>query len=140
MEIQQNAVAQDRDVQLAHVFEADVIAAFHQRAGFGGQHQELRRAHAAAVVDVFLHDVRRGGILHARGAHQFDGVLRHRFGDGRHADQLLEVENLFGGGDRVGLGDVRGGGQIDDLQFLLGRQIIEQMLNRKRSSCASGSG
>src|SRR5580700_2827223 len=51
VEIEQNAMAQNRNGQRSHVFVGDVIAAPRQRAGLGCQHDKLRGAHAGAVVD-----------------------------------------------------------------------------------------
>ena len=47
VEIQQDAVAQHRDRQRENVFVRDVVAAVRQRPRLGGQHDELRGAHAA---------------------------------------------------------------------------------------------
>ena len=43
----------DADVVVGHV-----VAAVHQRARLGGQHQELRGAHAGAVVYILLDEIR----------------------------------------------------------------------------------
>ena len=58
MKIQQNAMAQDGRGQRADVFVGHVIAVAQQGASFRRQHDELRGAHAGAVVDVFLDEVR----------------------------------------------------------------------------------
>ena len=104
VEIQQDAMAQDGDRQRGDVLVGHVIAAARQRAGLGGQHEELRGADAGAVVDVLLDEVRAPAAVVARGAHQIDDVARDRFGDRHHAHQLLEIENLLGVGDRVAPG------------------------------------
>ena len=41
-EIHDHAMPQRRQINAAHVFEADVVAAFEQRPHFGGQRQRLR--------------------------------------------------------------------------------------------------
>ena len=46
-EVQDHAVPQRRQIDAAHVFEADVVAAFEQRPHLGGQRQRLRAARAA---------------------------------------------------------------------------------------------
>ncbi len=58
VEIEQDAVPQHRDGQRGDVLVGHVVAAASQRAGLGRQHQELRGAHAGAVVDVLLDEVR----------------------------------------------------------------------------------
>ena len=80
-----------------------MIAALHQRAGFGGQYQELGGADAGAVVDILLTKSGALSSRRARGAHQVDGVTRDAFADRHHADQLLEVQDLLGVGHRVGM-------------------------------------
>ena len=78
------------------VVVGDVIALVRERAGLGGEHDELRRADAGAVVDVFLDEVRCAFTLGPRGTHQADDIARECFGDGHHAHELLEVEQIFG--------------------------------------------
>ncbi len=126
LEVQQNAMPQNGLHQRGDIFVGHVIAALHQRPGFGRQYQELRRADAGAEVDVLLDEIGRGRIGSASGAHQVHGVARDGIRDRNHADHLLEVENLFGGGDRLGLRDVRGGGEVQHLHFVVGREVIEQ--------------
>ncbi len=103
MEIQQNAMAQDGSSQGSDIFVGDVIPATQQSAGFGGQHNELRGAHASAEIHVALHEIRSASVVGTRGTDQFHRIARDRVGDRHHADQLLERQNLRGIGDRVGL-------------------------------------
>ena len=101
VEIEKNSMPHDGDYQRTNVFISDVVAAVHQGAGFAAENEELRGADAGAEVDVFLDEVERTAAAGRRAgiAHQINGVTGHRFGDGRHADELLEVENVSGVGD-----------------------------------------
>ena len=103
MEVQQDAVPQDRRGQRRDVFVGHVIAAVHQRARLGGQHQVLNAADAGAEVDVLLDEVRRGRVGRARHANEVDRIAGDRIGDRHHADELLEAEDLLGRRDRLGL-------------------------------------
>ena len=120
-----NAVAQHGSGQRRDVLVGDVIAAAGKRARLGGEHDELRGANAAAVVHIFLDEVRRVLVLEARGAHEVHHVLGDRFGDRHHAHQLLKIENLLRVGDRLHLRDARGGGQVDHFHFVVRAQVIE---------------
>ena len=44
---------------------------------------------------------------------------------GDHADQLLKFKNFFGSGDGVGMGDVRGGSEINDFELFFRGEVIE---------------
>src|SRR6266853_1600657 len=100
-------------------------------ARFRRQDDELGGAHAAPVIYVFLDEVGRASAVVARGANEFNHVSSQGFADWHHADQLLEIENLFRGGDRIDLRDMRGGGQIDHLHFVVGAQIIEDGIEQE---------
>ena len=52
-------------------------------------------------------------------------MARNGFGDGHHADQFLEAENLRRVGDGRGLRDRGFGGEVDDLQLFIGGEVIE---------------
>src|SRR5258708_7559802 len=138
MEVQQNAVAQNRNEKRTNIFEAHVIAAFHQGASLRTEYQILSRADAATVVDVFLHDLRRRGIFQTCRTHQFDRILRYRFGDWGHANELLEIQNLLRGRDRIGLGDVRRRGQVHHLQFLGSRQVVQNDVEQEAVELSFG--
>ena len=45
-----------------------------------------------------------------------------------------------GGGDGVDLGGARGGGQVDDLQFVLGAQVVEDGVEEEAIELRFGSG
>src|SRR5580704_284455 len=123
MEIKQQTVTQDGGGQGADILIGDVIAVAQQRAGLGGQYDKLRGAHAGAEVHVILHEVGRAGIVGAGGANQLDRVAGDRVGDRHHTHQLLEIENLFGIGDRVHLGRFRGSGQVHYFHFVVSREV-----------------
>ncbi len=140
VEIQQHAMAQDGNRERGDVLVRDVVAPASESARLGRQNDELRRADAGAVIDIFLDEVGRQAAIVPRGANQANNIGRERFRNRDHAHQLLKIENLLRVCDRCDLRDARGGGQIDDFHFVLGAEVIEQVLKRKRSSCASGSG
>src|SRR4051812_30188348 len=49
MEVQQDTVAEDGDIEGAHILKGHMVAALHQRLGFRCKHQELRGADAGAI-------------------------------------------------------------------------------------------
>jgi len=125
MKVEQDAVAQDRNGKRGDVVVRDVVAAARKCACFRRQHNELRGPNAAAVVNIFLHEVWRAVVLVSRRAHQVDDVPRHRFAYRNHADKVLEVEQLLGGGHGLNFGDARGRGQVHDFQFVAGTEVVE---------------
>src|ERR1035438_1108755 len=98
MEIEQDAVAQHGNVERPDVFVGDVIAAFHEGFGLGGQYQELGGADAGAIVHILLDEVGGVFVATAGDAHQLDGVAGDTLADRHHADELLEIDDLLGGG------------------------------------------
>ena len=54
MKVEQHAMAQHRHHHRRNVLVGHVVALMRERARLGGQHDELRGAHAGAVVDIFL--------------------------------------------------------------------------------------
>ncbi len=92
MKVEQDAMAQYRDGKRGNVVVSDVVAAAGECACLCRQHDKLRGANAAAVVDILLYEVRRVLVLVSRRAHQVDDVPRDRFTDRHHANKLLEVE------------------------------------------------
>ena len=131
MEIQQNTMPQNRRGQRANVFISNVKTAMHQRARLARQHQELRGPHAAAKIDVLLDEIGAFAAVRPRGAHQIYRVTGHRFSHRSHAHQLLKAENLFAGGDGISLGAGGGGGQIDNLDLIFRRQIIQNRIKEE---------
>src|SRR5260370_24327517 len=120
-----------RNSKRGDVIVGDVVAAAGEGAGLRRQHDELRGADAATVVDVLLDEVRCSLVLVSRGADQADHVACERFGDRYHADELLEVEQLLGRGDGMDLCDTGGGRQIDDLEFVAGTEVVEDGVEEK---------
>ncbi len=115
-----------RDVLIRHV-----VTVMRESARFRRQDDELGGAHTAAVIYVFLDEVRRCAAVVARGANEFDYVTSQGFADRHHADQFLEIEDFLRRRYRIDLRDVRGGGQIDHLHFVVGTQIIQHGIEQE---------
>ncbi|MCU1342860.1 MAG: hypothetical protein JWN92_2283 [Candidatus Acidoferrum typicum] len=81
--------------QRGDIFVRDVISMMRKSASFCRQNDKLRGAHAGAVIDIFLDEIRRGTAVVARGATQLDHIIRERLTDRDHAHEFLEIENLF---------------------------------------------
>ena len=91
----------------------------------------MSRAHTCSVVHVFLDELRRVPARAPRGADQRHHVAGQRLRDRHHAHELLEVEDLLRARDGLDLGDMRSGGQIDNLQLIVGAQVIQNRVEQK---------
>src|SRR5579862_5015605 len=131
MEIEQQTVAQDGRGQGADVFVGDVIAVTEQRAGLGGQHDKLRGAYAGAEVHVVLDEIGSSGIVGTGGANQLHRVTGDCVANRHHANELLEIENLFGIRDGVHLGHFGGGSEVHHFHFVVGREIVEYGIEKE---------
>ena len=106
MEVQQDSVPQHRSIERADILVSDVVAALHQRPRLGGQYQELRGSYAGAVVHIFLDEI-GGAFVSGRVARTRSMAWRATLSPiGTMRTRLLEIQNLFGVGDRIGMVDV----------------------------------
>ena len=117
VKVQKNAVAKDGDCQGRDVLIGHMKAVAGESARLRRQHYELGGTNARPVIDVFFDEIRRHTAVVSCGADQPYYVPGERLGDGHHADELLEVEDLLGAGDSLHLGDAGGGGEVDYLHF-----------------------
>src|SRR6516165_2171966 len=119
VKVQKNAVAKDGDCQGRDVLIGHMKAVAGERARLRRQHYELGGTNAGSVIDVFFDEIRRHTAVVSCGADQPDYVPGKGHGNGHHADEFLEVEDLLGAGDSLHLGDVGGGGQVDHFHLFL---------------------
>src|ERR1700733_1261248 len=118
-------MAQDGHGDRGDVLVGNVIALARASPGLRGENDELRGADASPVVHIFLYEVGRVFTLVAGGTHQAHDVAGEGFGDGHHAHELLEVEQVFGRGHDFDLRRARCGGEVDYLELVLGAEVVE---------------
>jgi hypothetical protein len=95
VKVQQNAMAKHGNDHRGYVLIGHVVALARERPRLRSQHDELRRADAAAVVDIFLYKVGRAVGLGPRRAHQAHNIAGQYLSDRHHSNQLLEIEQFF---------------------------------------------
>src|SRR6478736_1153090 len=82
LEIRADAVAQHRDSDFLYIINGHAKAAFHRGEGLATLDQKLAGTRAGAPIDELANELRSGGVLGPRGAHQardiFDDVLTDR--------------------------------------------------------------
>ena len=95
VEIQNDAVTQDRGSDCAHIFDAEMKRPSHQRQNAAAFDQRLRAARRAAIADVAIGDF--GSVLRAglRRHDQFDCVILHVRRDDDLSADSLEIGNLM---------------------------------------------
>src|SRR5215472_1256117 len=92
VEVEQDAVPEDRGRKRTNIFKRDMVPAAQQGAGFGGQYDELRGANASAEIHVLFNEIGCSRIIGTRRADKLHSVARDRFGDRHHTHQLLEAQ------------------------------------------------
>src|SRR4029078_11484007 len=93
----ENAMTKHRMRERSDVIEPDVIAAMHERARLAAEDHPLSRAHAGAVVDPLLDEVRRDRGLRSRVARDVHRITRHRLRHWYPPDEALELDDVASG-------------------------------------------
>src|ERR1051326_8274439 len=115
MEVQQDAVTEDRDGEGGDIFVSHMVAATCQGTRLRREYDELGSTDTGTVADIFLDEVRGEPATVPRGAYEGDYIARQRLGNGNHPDQLLEVKYLLRACDWLDIGHTGTGGQVHHL-------------------------
>ena len=79
----------------------DVDRPFEQGAGFGAQHQVLRRPQPGAPTDPLVDEVGRAGLPGPAGGGQAHGVAHDVLGDRHALHDLVEPPHVLAGEERL---------------------------------------
>ena len=139
-EAQHQAMPQHRLGQGLDVVAGDVRAALQQCAGLGAQDRNCTARGPAPQLDLLLDEIGHAGLADARLPHQRQRVADDVVRDRHLADDLLQFDNLLGASAPARSCRQRGGGAPGHLELLVEVRILTNILNMKRSCCASGSG